>query len=656
MKTLAVVIVNYNVCHFLEQALLSVRKAAEKVATEVWVVDNNSVDGSVEMVREKFPEVHLIANTQNTGFSKANNQAIRVSDAKYVLLLNPDTLVEEDTFVACCDFMDAHPDAGGLGVKMVDGKGVFLPESKRGLPTPWVAFYKIFGFSALFPKSKRFGRYHLSYLSKDETHEVEILSGAFMLMRRETLDKVGLLDEDYFMYGEDVDLSYRILKGGYKNYYFAGTRIIHYKGESTKKASVNYVFTFYNAMLIFAKKHFSGKNFGLFSALINLAIYLRAGLAVAARFAKTALWPLADAAAIMLGMYFLQDYWATNYKHSPSLYPPEYMTIVVPCYIAVWLLSSYFSGVYDRPTRVGSFVQGIGMGTVLISAISNFFDSYRFSKALILLGGVWAVAAMMGLRLLLHFIKYKNFSLEERKTKRVITVGSSEECKRVMQLLKEVAVPVEVVGYVRNQTAAERDDLCLGQLNQLQEVIIIYKIEEVIFCAKDLSAQQIIEFMTQINHSPIPDYKIVPDGSDYIIGSNSKNSQGDFYTFSVELAIANAQNVRNKRLFDVLTSVVLLALSPLLVWGMRRKLHFFSNVLTVLLGKYSWVGFSSNANISLPRLRKGVLAPANAVNLGTLDDSTRRRLDVLYAKDYTVTTDLDIVWKNLRNLGSRVGE
>lgn len=270
---LSVVIVNYNVKYFLEQCLHSVEKSIEGIDSEVFVVDNNSVDGSVEMVAEKFPWVKLIANTENTGFSVANNQAIKVSKGEYILLLNPDTLVELDTFAKSVEFMDQHPDAGGLGIKMVDGNGRFLPESKRGLPTPTVAFYKIFGLSSLFPKSKTFGKYHLGYLDNEKTHVVDVLSGAYMMLRRETLDKTGLLDETFFMYGEDIDLSYRITKAGYNNYYYPEARIIHYKGESTKKSSINYVFVFYKAMVIFAKKHFSQKtqNF-LPSSFIRLFI------------------------------------------------------------------------------------------------------------------------------------------------------------------------------------------------------------------------------------------------------------------------------------------------------------------------------------------------------------------------------------------------
>jgi GT2 family glycosyltransferase len=265
---LSVIIVNYNVKYFLEQALYSVYKAMQGLNGEVFVVDNNSADGSCEMVRRKFPQTIVIENKSNTAFSVANNQAIKQAKGKYILLLNPDTVVEEDCFRRCIDFMDTHQDAGAIGVKMIDGKGKFLPESKRSLPTPKVAFYKMFGFASIFPKSKTFGRYHLGFLSNDEVHEVEVLSGAFMFIRKATLDKIGLLDEDYFMYGEDIDLSYRITQGGFKNYYFPNTTIIHYKGESTKKTSVNYVFVFYRAMIIFAQKHYSKKHAKLFSFLM----------------------------------------------------------------------------------------------------------------------------------------------------------------------------------------------------------------------------------------------------------------------------------------------------------------------------------------------------------------------------------------------------
>ena len=273
---LSIIIVNYNVKYFLEQCLCSVRAAVRGMEAEVLVVDNHSTDGSLEYLRPRFPEVTFIENSDNPGFAKANNQAIRISSGEYVLLLNPDTVIGEESLRSLCFFMDEHPDAGGIGVKMLDGHGAFLPESKRSFPSPWVSFCKLFGLSALFPRSRVFARYSLPYLSEEKQHKVEVLAGAFMFLRREALDKVGLLDESFFMYGEDIDLSYRIVQGGYKNYYIP-ERILHYKGESTKHGDVKYVKAFYGAMLIFYRKYYPHSGW-LMGLLIRLAVLLKGSL------------------------------------------------------------------------------------------------------------------------------------------------------------------------------------------------------------------------------------------------------------------------------------------------------------------------------------------------------------------------------------------
>ncbi|MEG1587098.1 MAG: glycosyltransferase family 2 protein [Bacteroidales bacterium] len=274
---ISIVIVNYKVKYFLEQCLLSVRKAIEGIDAEVFVVDNNSQDDSLIYLKPLFPEVNFIANKENVGFARANNQAIRLSKGEYVLLLNPDTLLSEKVIQRVMLFMDQHPDAGGAGVKMIDGKGNFLPESKRSMPTPWVSFCKIFGLSALFPQSRLFGKYALGYLDENRIHPIDVMAGAFMMLRREALDRTGLLDEDFFMYGEDIDLSYRITCAGYKNYYLP-ERILHYKGESTPKHTIKYVRIFYEAMDIFFKKHNPHTSF-VYAVFIRFAIVLRASLA-----------------------------------------------------------------------------------------------------------------------------------------------------------------------------------------------------------------------------------------------------------------------------------------------------------------------------------------------------------------------------------------
>lgn len=274
---LSVIIVNYKVKYFLEQCLHSVERAAKGVDCEVFVVDNASADGSVEYIKKRFPAVTVIASDVNLGFARANNLAIRESKGEYVLLLNPDTIVAENTFNDFIRFMDSNPDAGGCGAYMLRTDGSFAPESRRGLPTPFVAFCKMSGLAAMFPKSRTFGRYYMRYLDENEENCIDIMSGAFMFLRRSALDKAGLLDEDFFMYGEDIDLSYRILKSGYTNH-FLPSRILHYKGESTVKSSYRYVHTFYQAMQLFFKKHYSHYSI-VVSIPIKLAIWTRAMLA-----------------------------------------------------------------------------------------------------------------------------------------------------------------------------------------------------------------------------------------------------------------------------------------------------------------------------------------------------------------------------------------
>ncbi|MCF0199686.1 MAG: glycosyltransferase family 2 protein [Bacteroidaceae bacterium] len=273
---LSVVIVSYKVQYYLWQCLRSVFRAAEGLDVEVWVVDNNSQDGSLEYLQQYYPSVHYIQNDENVGFSRANNQALRQATGEYVLLLNPDTVLTERTFTDCLSFLDSHPDVGAVGVKMHNPYGRFALESRRGLPTPWVSFCKMCGLTALFPKSRRFGRYYMRYLPTDEPCEIEVISGAFNMIRRNALNEIGLLDERFFMYGEDIDLSYRMLMAGWKNY-FLPTPIIHYKGESTQKSSFRYVHIFYEAMLLFFDKHFSQRYF-LLSVLIRLAVRARAGI------------------------------------------------------------------------------------------------------------------------------------------------------------------------------------------------------------------------------------------------------------------------------------------------------------------------------------------------------------------------------------------
>ncbi len=650
---LSVVIVNYNVEHFLEQCLLSVRKAMQPVSGEVFVVDNNSIDGSVKMVKNKFSEVKLIANKDNLGFSKANNQAMRMASGEYILLLNPDTVVEDDTFSKVVEFMDEHADAGGLGVKMVDGSGKFLPESKRGLPTPEAAFYKMFGISKLFPKSRRFSKYHLGYLDENQIHQVDILAGAFMLMRKSVLDEIGLLDESFFMYGEDIDLSYRIIKAGYKNYYFPHTRIIHYKGESTKKSSVNYVLVFYKAMVIFARKHYTQKNARLLANLINIAIYFRAFIALISRFFDHILMPVIDGILLFGGMVTIKHFWGSQLIYSQGGdYPEMYVNYIIPSYIIIWLLSVFINGGYDKPVRIRKSVQGMLAGTIAILVLYALLpENLRFSRAMILLGTLWGVLALPGIRFLLYAMGASWIQLGEKQKKRFLVIGEKEEAGRVASILNESYIKPDFVGLASPQVSGEVNDSYIGNLNQVKDIISIYKIDEVIFCSKNLSHQVIIDKMAEWHNTAV-DYKIAPEDSLSIIGSNSINTRGDLYTINIS-TINKPANRRNKRFLDLMVSLMSLALFPFLLFFVKNPGHFFANIFKVLSGKRTWVGYypAKDNAFHLPTIKHGILTPLTSLKNPKLSPDMISNANILYARDYSVWKDLNTILISFREMG-----
>jgi len=649
---LSVIIVNYNVKYFLEQALHTVKKACSGIDSEIFVVDNHSVDGSCEMVRKLFPEVKLIQNTENFGFAKANNQAIKIATGKYILLLNPDTVVEEDCFNKVIDFMEHTPDAGAVGVKMIDGSGKFLPESKRGLPTPEVAFYKIFGLAALFPKSKRFGKYHLGFLEKNETHEVDVLAGAFMMLRQDVLRKVGLLDEDYFMYGEDIDLSYCITKAGFKNYYYPHTTIIHYKGESTKKTSVNFVFTFYKAMIIFARKHYSKKHARNFSFLIHFAIYIRALIAISSRFITKVFVPVLDYLAIFFTLSIVINFWSNQKYQVPEAYPALVVGYNSLVYTFLWIVGLGIAGAYNKRKTFLSVAKGIAFGTLAIAVYYAFIgEQYRFSRAIIILGALTAIIDAYLIRVLLHFVHYKRWSFTMSRDLRTIIVGNRLEVERVQDLLIKSKSRSEYLGYVSLEPNKE-DNHYLGDINELVGVVDLFGLEEVIFCSKDLPASRIIEWMGKIEAKDIL-FKIVPEESLFIIGSNNKNTPGDFYTIEINLKLAKAFEQQKKRAFDISLSLLLLSVSPFLLVFVKKPMNMFSNIFRVLLGEKTWVSYASADNIKLlPAIKSGIVSPLDAQPGKHFNPVTIQKLNFLYAKDYSIEGDFLIVLKAIRQVGN----
>jgi GT2 family glycosyltransferase len=628
--------------------LFSVFKAAEALPCEIFVVDNNSVDGSTTLIKEKFPQVILIENKINTGFSVANNQAIKLAKGEFVLLLNPDTVVQEDTFFKIINFMEQTPDAGGLGVKMLDGQGNFAPESKRGLPAPEVAFYKMFGFSKLFPKSKKFGKYHLSYLDENDIHSVDVLSGAFMLIRKSVLDKIGYLDETFFMYGEDIDLSYRITKSGFKNYYFPKTQIIHYKGESTKRSSLNYVIIFYNAMAIFSKKHFSGSNAFVFNILIRFAILLKATLALLVRLLKTFTVPMLDFLGIILGLFLTKQLYIQNAHLQTTTYSEKLVAFAFLSYAIIWMVSVYFNSGYDKPIKLLKIGRGILIGTLFILiAYALLPETIRFSRALILLGTIVAFMSMFVLRILLHLFKIKTYSLIDENVKRIAIVGEEDEFNRVHHLIKLTSVKTGFVGFVSIEKNNDHQPMFIGKFNQIDEIIKVHHINEIIFCAKDLSSQVIINSMLKLVSNRVS-FKIAPPESFSIIGSNHIDTAGDLYMIDFN-SISKPHNKRKKRLLDFFSALVILLLSPILFFIQDKKNNFFSNCFYVLIGRYSWVGFGKTKDQHLPEMKRSILSPTM---LHDIEIENSKLFNLQYAKDYNVETDMHIIWECIDKLGN----
>jgi O-antigen biosynthesis protein len=621
---LSVIIVSYNVKGFLSQCLVSVDRAIKNYsessgqndAVEVFVVDNISVDGTIDMVKSKFPWVKLIENRENVGFSIANNQAINISEAKYVLLLNPDTVVQEDAFTECMAFSDATPKLGCMGVPMFDGTGTFLPESKRGIPTPWASFCRISGLFRLAPGKESFNSYYAGHLSANETNKIEILCGAFMWMRRETLLEVGVLDEDFFMYGEDIDLSWRIIKGGWDNYYFSGTRIIHYKGESTKKGSLNYVTIFYKAMLIFAAKHFEGSQANIFNMFIRIAIYARAGVSVIRRGLSNICWPVFEGGALYVGLFFILSFYS---DYSGIQYDKSWTIKSLSIYSVFWVLTLWLFGGYDKPWIPRRVIRGIAFGSlVLIAGYGLLPEAFRFSRAILLFGSIWFTTVVI-----LGRISLGGWRLNAKPTSRLI-IAFPPESIAISNMLDSV----EVRGSITDNTTVINPN----EINTIIDVIRVKSIGEVVFSGRDVSSKDIINALaSMVNKTVVYRIAWTDDGSVMGAGGPSPDPVTE-----LDKAIYGPSSRRAKRIFDLFTSLTLLLLSPLLIlWGRSRWIY---RSFRVLSGKETWIGIDFPSKETRPSV-------LNAVDSD--NDRIRERMNLSYARKYNWFEDLKLVLRAL---------
>jgi hypothetical protein len=525
---------------------------------------------------------------------------------------------------------------------LIDGQGQFLPESKRGFPNAKVAFFKISGISSLFKKSKLFNQYHLGYLPENETNEVDVLVGCFMFCRKTVIDQVGSFDEDYFMYGEDIDLSYKIKKAGFQNVYFPHTTVIHYKGESTKKVSLNYVKMFYQAMIIFAEKHFQTSKKGLYVLLIRSAIYFRAILAFVERIFTIVKMPLIDTLLLLISLLVMKYLWIKNIKVDTH-YSPSLLAAFFTTYIIIWLASLYFSGAYDKPYKPGRVMRGMFIGGIITLAMYGLLnEEFRFSRGITVLGALTGTLLILGSRKVLQALNIKSVEPEQNH-KHVIIVGTSAEEQEIRHLLATAYIEKNIIGSI--SPFEEKEPQQLGIFSQTTALTKLYKATEIIYAQQHVTFKQIIENMQACGSSI--EYKIHSVGTDSIIGSNSKNTAGDLYTTELVYQITTQTAIRNKRMVDILFSLFFILLFPLFIWFVKNKKYFLLNMFLVLEGDKTFVGYIDS---QFPKLKSPLLDVYPVIKNFDIPAENKEHLNWLYAKNYDAWDDVKIIGEKWRLL------
>ncbi len=579
---ISVIIVSYNVRAYLQQALYSLRRALAGIAHEIFVVDNASVDGTLAMLRQHFPEVIVLENRENVGFGRANNQALARARGEFVVMINPDTVVQEDTFRKLLAFFEHTPDAAAATCKIINPDGSFSVDCRHAIPTPMIAFWKVTGLSRLFPRSKLFGQYNLTYLDPNQTYPVPAISGSFMMVKRRVLEEVGFFDERFFMYCEDIDLCYRINLKGYKIYYVPTTQIIHYKGESTKKNNLDYVVTFNRALYQFFQKYYAASYGFLIRWIIVLGIVLRGIFIFFRNFIKEHFPVLLDTLILNLVILLafvvrmeikdhfswegvVKDYWIIHL----------FSTVL-------FLASGVYLQVYPRHRlSVQAIVKANLMTFVLLASITFFFKQFAYSRLVVLGAALFSPLGMVFWRAVLkrHYRGDREAWGKDVFSKPTVVVGEGPETVHLYRKIRELHdLSYELIGVVApNQESKVLEEAgipVLGTLEHLPQMIPMYGIRQVIFASEKLSYENILKAMSSVR-TPRVEFKIAPSSMEVVIGKSYIERLDDYPLLDVEYALGNPLNRFLKRLLDVLVAgVYLLVWAPIalpgLLWCRRR--------------------------------------------------------------------------------------
>jgi O-antigen biosynthesis protein len=654
MIDLSIIIVNYNVKEFLLNLLESIRKAAKNISMEIIVVDNASDDGSIEILTKKFKNVKLIANKKNVGFGAANNQAMEIAKGKYFLLINPDTIVREDTLTKMIEFFEETPNVGIAGCKVLNPDGTLQLACRRSFPGPWTSFTKVTGLSKLFPNSRLFARYNLTYLNEDETYEVDAISGAFMMMKKEAYEKIGGFDEQFFMYGEDLDLCYRTQKACYKVFYVNSTEIIHYKGESTKRSSIDETKIFYEAMHLFVRKHFSSSF--IVESILQMAIFFRKLFAFLNIYKLVLLSIIIDFSAFALAVFFAEHiYSKVTWNGFPEFAKP--WVYFIPALIQV--LISSVGGAYKKNSfSILQTLVSLLFGMIFLSALTYFFKQVAFSRAVVLITYSIAIALFLFWRIVLKVIFKLGLETDTRKSRTLIVAGESkaeELAKKLKSSLTSLYHVVGLIGFTRKSIGTQVGNYkTLGTLDNIKKIIADENIDKVIFYSEDFSFNQMFAIVAEC-HGMSVEFLVAGKELDYMVGKSSITMLDDIPLLKVQYNISSLLNRAIKRTFDFVISLLILFLVFPFIYLFTKLdskksqfIRFILGIPKVLIGKKSLVGPRDSAFLGELYVGKtGLTGFWFIENLLDADKEEIKKLDIFYAKNQNIWLDLEILGKTL---------
>jgi len=657
MPKLSIIIVNYNVKEFVKNLLLSLDKALKEFTSEIIIIDNASSDGSVEDIKIKFPTVKVIANSKNVGFGKANNQGLELAEGEYIVLLNPDTIVKENTFKNLIGFMQSTPDAGMVTCKVLNPDGSLQLACRRSFPGPWTSFTKVTGLSKLFPNSKLFARYNLTYLDENKINEVDAVSGSFMLFTRDVYNKVGGFDSRFFMYGEDLDLCYRVQSNGYKVYYVPTTEIIHYKGESTKRSSLDETKIFYEAMHLFVQKHFSSSF--LVELILRSAIIARRSVAFLSSYRLPIISAIVDFILFTIALYIAEK----NYRPGTWGGFPEAMKPWV--YLIPGMLQTVFTamvGGYKRSSiSTLRVLISLIVGLVLSSSMTFFLKQYAFSRAVLLITYSISAAAFILWRIIVKAVFNVGVETSVRRIKTLI-VGDETQCIELTEKLKSSYTNLySIVGFIGKRTESIGKKVgsyeVLGSLETIVKVIDDMKVNRVIFTSDEISFEKMFSIVSKSDKVNV-EFLVAGSELDYLVGKTSVTMLDNIPLLKIHYNLSGIGHRLIKSIVDLLISISILVtifpfyfLASLFVKVKSDFGKFILGIPLIFSFKRSLVGTKDIVKSDGLYLGKqGLTGLWYIENFNRLDSSELEKLNIYYAKNQNIWLDLEILGKSFAKM------